>query len=217
MTNLRLASFLLFLPLTFTSLACPTRTIAFDGGNGGTSGIGWGAGTTGTAGATGGRGGVGGGLGGAPGGLVGAGGHSTGGGSGSHGGVGGVSSTGTGGTLGTGGSRGPVGYRGAVVRVPKREPVEDGGERRRRRYDELHEHDHRRIELRSCGHSCLGGACSGGICQPLLLGTVPSTRTMPGDSCFGGKVYVFTGAGQTGNQDERVASGREHARYADSR
>src|SRR4051812_47217656 len=37
MTNLRLLAFLLFLPLTFTSLACPTRTISVDGGAGGSA------------------------------------------------------------------------------------------------------------------------------------------------------------------------------------
>jgi hypothetical protein len=50
----------------------------------------------------------------------------------------------------------------------------------------------------SCGHSCLGGGCSGGICQPLLLGTVPgATFDFARETIVsGGKVYVFTQVGQ---------------------
>jgi hypothetical protein len=98
MTDLRLVPLLLFLPLTFISLACPTRTIAVDSGAGGTSGTDGGAGATGAVGATGG-------LGGASGHPGGAGGNSAvGGGSGAHGGVGGSSATETGGMPGTGGT-----------------------------------------------------------------------------------------------------------------
>jgi hypothetical protein len=49
----------------------------------------------------------------------------------------------------------------------------------------------------ACGHSCLGGACSGGICQPLLLGTVPSAVDYARQTIIdGGKVYVFAQAGK---------------------
>ena len=49
----------------------------------------------------------------------------------------------------------------------------------------------------TCGHSCQGGACSSGACQPLLLGTVPSTTEYAHQTTVsGGKVYVFTGDGQ---------------------
>jgi hypothetical protein len=48
-----------------------------------------------------------------------------------------------------------------------------------------------------CGHSCLGGKCAAGICQPLLLGTVPNTSEYAHKSAVsGGKIYVFTGTGQ---------------------
>lgn len=114
MTKLRPIPFLLLLPLTLTSLACPTRTIATGGGDGGSLGTDGGAGTTGVAGAIGGRGGVAGGLGGAAGNLGGAAGHSAGsGGSGAHGGVGGFLSTGTAGTLGTGGTSSQAGAGGS--------------------------------------------------------------------------------------------------------
>ena len=55
----------------------------------------------------------------------------------------------------------------------------------------------------SCGHSCLGGACSGAICQPLLLGTVHSANDYAWETVVsGGQVYVFTGEGQ--NQPSNV-------------
>lgn len=46
-----------------------------------------------------------------------------------------------------------------------------------------------------CGHSCLGGQCSGGICQPFLLGTIPSVSDAARQTILtGGKVYVFSQA-----------------------
>lgn len=49
----------------------------------------------------------------------------------------------------------------------------------------------------TCGHSCQGGTCSAGMCQPLLLGTVPSTVDYARATIVsGGKVYVFTQVGQ---------------------
>jgi hypothetical protein len=48
----------------------------------------------------------------------------------------------------------------------------------------------------TCGHSCLGGQCAAGICQPFLLGSVPSTTEYAHNTVVsGGKVYVFTGDG----------------------
>jgi hypothetical protein len=52
----------------------------------------------------------------------------------------------------------------------------------------------------SCGHSCLGAACTGGICQPLLLGTVPVTDFAEETVVLGGKVYVFSESSSTGNR-----------------
>jgi hypothetical protein len=52
----------------------------------------------------------------------------------------------------------------------------------------------------SCGHSCLGAACTGGICQPLLLGTVPVTDFADETVVLNGKVYVFSDSSQTGNR-----------------
>jgi len=54
----------------------------------------------------------------------------------------------------------------------------------------------------TCGHSCLGGDCAGGICQPFLLGTIPDANEYPRVTMLSdGKVYVFTqnglGAPQT--------------------
>jgi hypothetical protein len=187
MTNSQLAPLLLFLPLTFTSLACPTRTISFDGGNGGSPGTDGGAGTTGAAGPSDGRGGVGGGLGGAPTGLGGAGGISAGGGgSGAHGGVGGASSTGNGGTssqAGAGGS-GTAGSGGAGGTATCANTATDAS------------------NCGTCGHSCLGGTCMGGICQPLLLGTVPVTEFADETVVADGKVYVFSDDSQTGNRTD---------------
>jgi hypothetical protein len=49
----------------------------------------------------------------------------------------------------------------------------------------------------SCGHSCLGGACADGICQPLLLGTVPSSVDFArGTVVSDDTVYVFTQVGR---------------------
>ena len=191
MTNPRPVPFLLFLLLTFTSLACPTRTIPFDGGTGGTAETDGSAGTTGAAGAIGGRGGADGGLAGAPGGLGGAGGKSAGGGgSGAHGGVGGSSSMGTGGTAGTGGTSsqagaggsGTGGIGGAGGTTTCTNTTTDA------------------LNCGGCGHSCLGGACAGGICQPLLLGTVPVTDFADETVVLGGKVYVFSDPSTTGNR-----------------
>ncbi|MEO7034361.1 MAG: hypothetical protein ABI548_10730 [Polyangiaceae bacterium] len=48
----------------------------------------------------------------------------------------------------------------------------------------------------ACGHSCLGGACAAGMCQPLLLGTVPSAVDYARDTIVsGGGVYVFSQVG----------------------
>lgn len=54
----------------------------------------------------------------------------------------------------------------------------------------------------ACGHSCLGGTCSSGICQPFTLGTV---MVLTGNSEFpvktsvsGGHVYVGTQVGRGG-------------------
>ncbi|HXU60580.1 MAG TPA: hypothetical protein VN962_02700, partial [Polyangia bacterium] len=54
----------------------------------------------------------------------------------------------------------------------------------------------------TCGHSCLGGDCAAGICQPMLLGTIPDPNEYPRVTMLSdGKVYVFTqngiGAPQT--------------------
>jgi hypothetical protein len=54
----------------------------------------------------------------------------------------------------------------------------------------------------SCGHSCLGGACLEGICQPLLLGTVPLTDFAEETVVLDGKVYVFSDSSQTGNRTD---------------
>ncbi len=180
--NLRLVLFLLFLPLTFTSLACPTRTIPFDGGAGGSSETDGGAGMTGAAGAISGPGGAGGGPGGTQGGPAGAAGHS-GGGSGPQGGVGGASSTGTGGTSSQSGAGG-IGAGGAGGMATCTNTTTDAE------------------NCGSCGHSCLGGACLGAICQPLLLGTVPVTDFADETVVLGGKVYVFSDSSQTGNRTE---------------
>lgn len=39
----------------------------------------------------------------------------------------------------------------------------------------------------TCGHDCLGGACEGGVCQPLVIDQVAGAR---GLVAFGGEVYV---------------------------
>jgi hypothetical protein len=45
----------------------------------------------------------------------------------------------------------------------------------------------------SCGHSCLGGTCSGGACQPLELGTVPSANLQSTTLILsGGSLYSIT-------------------------
>jgi len=153
MTHPRLVPILLLLPLSFTSLACPTRTIAFDGGTDAPSETDGNAETTGAAGEIGGLGGVGGGLGGAPSDLAGASGQSIGGSSGVHGGAGGTT----------------------ICTNTTTDALNCG----------------------SCGHSCLGGQCSAGACEPLLLGTVPNTTEYAHETVVsGGKVYVFTGVGQ---------------------
>jgi hypothetical protein len=48
----------------------------------------------------------------------------------------------------------------------------------------------------------LGGSCSGGICQPLLLGTVPITDFADETVVLGGKIYVFSDSSQTGNRTD---------------
>ena len=62
--------------------------------------------------------------------------------------------------------------------------------------------DSDKLNCGACGHSCLGGDCSARICQPLLLGTIPSAADAPRQTVVsGGKVYVFTqvSRGATGN------------------
>ena len=54
----------------------------------------------------------------------------------------------------------------------------------------------------SCGHSCLGGDCLGGICQPFLLGTTPSTTDYARQTIVtAGKVYVFSQVGKGSAQN----------------
>lgn len=54
----------------------------------------------------------------------------------------------------------------------------------------------------ACGHSCLGGDCASGICQPLLLGTIPSTTDYARQTTVtGGKVYVFSQVGRGSAQN----------------
>jgi hypothetical protein len=50
-----------------------------------------------------------------------------------------------------------------------------------------------------CGHSCLGGQCSGGACQPLLLGTVPVADFAEETFLSNGKVYVSGQVNTTGH------------------
>jgi len=44
----------------------------------------------------------------------------------------------------------------------------------------------------TCGHDCLGGTCSSGICQPVMLATVTETRPSGYLYADGGKVYAVT-------------------------
>jgi hypothetical protein len=217
MTNLRLVAFLLFLPLTFTSAACPTRTIPVDGGDGGSSGTDGGAGTTGAAGAIGGRGGAGGGPGGATGSPGGAGGKSaTGGGSGAHGGAGGISSTGTGGSLATGGTPGTGGSvstggtsgTGGTSSQAGAGGTGTGGMGAAGGATTCTNTSTDALNCGTCGHSCLGGACTGAICQPLLLGTVPITTDYAhGTVVSGGNIYVLTSVGNPQNFPTKVWKG----------
>jgi hypothetical protein len=49
----------------------------------------------------------------------------------------------------------------------------------------------------TCGHSCLGGDCASGICQPFLLGSISSDTDYARATLLdGGKVYVFTQVGR---------------------
>ena len=93
-------------------------------------------------------------------------------------GIGGTAGTGAGGTAGvgaTGGSIGGVGGGGGHACTDTSSDAANCG---------------------TCGHSCLGGQCSAGVCQPLLLATVPSTTEYAHQTVVsGGKVYVFTGDG----------------------
>ena len=43
-----------------------------------------------------------------------------------------------------------------------------------------------------CGHDCLGGTCSSGICQPVMLATVTESRPSGYLYADGGKVYAVT-------------------------
>ena len=53
-----------------------------------------------------------------------------------------------------------------------------------------------------CGHSCLGGDCVGGVCQPYLIGQIPSMFDYARETTVtGGKVYVFTQVGQGSAQN----------------
>ena len=45
----------------------------------------------------------------------------------------------------------------------------------------------------SCGHSCLGGTCSAGACQPVELGTVPTPYQSSLLTLAGGYLYSITG------------------------
>jgi hypothetical protein len=59
-----------------------------------------------------------------------------------------------------------------------------------------------KLNCGTCGHSCLGGDCAGGQCQPYLLGTIPNNQDYARNTIVsGGKVYVLTqnGRGSTNN------------------
>lgn len=192
--NQRLVPLLLLLSSTVVSLACPTRTIAIDGGSSGPDG-----------GASGGRAGVGGGVGGpsstgtggGPGtggrnSQAGAGGSDIGGqsaggsGLGGNGGAGGGSSSGTGGSLATDGTGSQAGAGGSGTGGIA------GGGGTTTCADTTSDSSN----CGTCGHSCLGGQCSDGYCQPFLLGTVSSATEYGHQTIVsGGKVYVLTGDG----------------------
>ena len=131
--------------------------------------------------------GAGGASGGSGSGAVGTGGSPVGGAGGAAGsafGSGGAGSSGTAGTAGTAGKGGTFGGSGG-----------SGGAA-------CTNIDSDKLNCGACGHSCLGGDCSAGICQPLLLGTIPSAADAARQTVVsGGKVYVFTqvSRGATGN------------------
>ncbi len=142
------------------------------GGATGVAGAGGGAGTTGAAGAAGG-----GGRAGAPG---------TGGAAGTAGATG-VAGTGGGGHGGTGGSA-TGGTAGGAAGA-------GGGTTCSNTTSDA-------LNCGACGHSCLGGDCASGICQPLLLGTIPSTSDYARQTTVtGGKVYVFSQVGRGSAQN----------------
>lgn len=191
--------------LTVTVFGCPTRTID-SGGRAGTGGsgrapqvggasgtsaggqVGAAGGSAGTVGVAGngqagaqGKAGAGGASGGSGSGAVGTGGGPVGGAGGAAGSAFGSGGAGSSGTAGTGGTFvGSGGSGGAAC-------TNTGSDK---------------LNCGACGHSCLGGDCSAGICQPLLLGTIPSAADAPRQTVVsGGKVYVFTqvSRGATGN------------------
>jgi hypothetical protein len=134
---------------------------------------------------------VGGGVGGATSDLGGAGGHQAGsGGSGGHGGVGGASSIGTGGSNSVAGAGGSGGHGQAGVGVAGTSGTAGmsgtGGTPCTNSTIDA-------SNCGACGHSCLGATCVAGVCQPLLLGTIPNAAGNPRQTVVsGGKIFVFT-------------------------
>jgi hypothetical protein len=144
-------------------LGCGSASITSSGDPGGRGGGAGAAGQAGAGGAAGSHAATGGSSGGSTGGATGG---------SPAGGAGGVGTAGAGG-VGSGGGQG--GAAGAGGSPPCSNTATDG------------------LNCGSCGHSCLGGDCAGGICQPFLLGTIPDPNDYPGMTMVsGGKVYVFT-------------------------
>ena len=59
-----------------------------------------------------------------------------------------------------------------------------------------------KLNCGTCGHSCLGGDCVASVCQPYLIGQIPSMFDYARQTTVtGGKVYVLTqnGQGSTNN------------------
>ena len=222
MTNVRFVPILLFLPLTLTSLGCPTRTVPFDSGAGGSSETDGSAGKTGVAGTIGGRAGVGGELGGAAGGVGGAGGHSVGGGSEPSGGSGGIAGgAGTSGGAGRAGKAGSSGTTGGTSGAGGSAPLcapacaaPTGGTSTCVNGScvttctvagqivcgtaciDKNTTASDANNCGSCGHSCAGGTCSGGVCQALSLGTIPSASAQ-NLVLSGGFLYAITADAMT--------------------
>jgi hypothetical protein len=186
--------------LLLCAVGCGSATLSQDGGTDAA------AGTTGHAGGSGGHGAGGGGTTGA-------------GGSGLRGGAGGPSSTGSGGTLGTGGtsSQGGAGGNGAAGvggvggslgmggssaagtaghgqgGAGAAGTSGSGGASGAGGTSTCTNTTSDAANCGSCGHSCLGGTCATGICQPFLLGTLPVSGDQADYTTVSvGKVYVFT-------------------------